>query len=91
MKTETPPPPTVSVFPIAVPLAVAHLKERLQHDYEWAYPGLEEIIRLVIAEEEVRAWDLSPFPHLFLSDLVDAHLARLGLPPSAESVLAEAC
>ena len=50
----------------------------------WAYPGLDEIIRLVIAEEEARAWDLSSFPHLLLPDLVETHLAQLGLP-SAET------
>ena len=82
MNAETTIHPTVTVFPGAVALAVAELKERLQHDYERAYPGLEEIIRLVVAEEEAHAWNLSPFPHLFLPDLVEAHLAKLGLEPT---------
>lgn len=60
--------------------AVADLKLRLQHDYERAYPELGEIIHLVIEEEEANAWELS-FPHLFLSDLVEAHVARLNLQP----------
>ena len=97
-------PSPVAPFPRAVVLAIAHLKERLQYDYDRAYPGLDEIIRLVIAEEEARAWDLSSFPHLLLPDLVETHLAQLGLPsaetrhetiltalPRAELVLAEAC
>lgn len=81
MKTEMSLPP-VMVFPRAVALAVAHLKEHLQHQFEHTYPGLDEIIRLVIAEEEVRAWELSAFPHLFLPDLVEAHLTKLGLDPA---------
>jgi hypothetical protein len=67
----------------AVPLpaiagAVADLKARLQHDYEQAYPALAEIIHLVIEEEEAKAWALS-FPHLFLPDLVEAHIEKLNL------------
>ncbi|MGH7936443.1 MAG: hypothetical protein ACREF8_05495 [Chthoniobacterales bacterium] len=60
--------------------AVADLKERLRHDYEQAYPELSEIIHLVLDEEEANAWKLS-FPHLFLPDLVEAHVARLNLQP----------
>ena len=84
MKTETIL-PSITVFPRAVALAVGHLKEHLQHDYARAYPGLDEIIRLVIDEEESRAWDLSAFPHLFLPDLVEAHLEQLGLHPAGTS------
>jgi len=73
--------PSIAVFPRAVALAVRDLKEYLQHEYARAYPGLDEIIRLVIEEEESRAWDLSAFPHLFLPDLVEAHLEQLGLHP----------
>ena len=96
--------PSITVFPKAVALAVAHLKEHLQHEYARAYPGLDEIIRLVIEEEESRAWDLSAFPHLFLPDLVEAHLTKLGLDPAGtrredlplpaiarEPILAAAC
>jgi hypothetical protein len=61
--------------------AVSELKQRLQHDYEQAYPGLDDIIRIVLDEEEANAWELS-FPHLFLPDLVEAHIARLGLKPA---------
>ena len=63
-------------------MAVGRLKEHLLNQYARAYPGLDEIIRLVIDEEESRAWDLSAFPHLFLPDLVEAHLAQLGLEPA---------
>ena len=60
--------------------ALSDLKERLKYDYEQAYPGLGDIIQLVLDEEEANAWELS-FPHLFLPDLVEAHIAKLGLQP----------
>src|SRR3984893_753080 len=60
--------------------ALSELKDRLQHDYEQTYPGLGDIIRIVLDEEEANAWELS-FPHLFLPDLVEAHIAKLGLQP----------
>ena len=62
--------------------ALSELKNRLQQDYEQAYPGLGDIIRIVLDEEEANAWELS-FPHLFLPDLVEAHIAKLGLRPAA--------
>ena len=80
MKTETLL-PSIAVFPRAVALAIGDLKEHLHHAYAQTYPGLDEIIRLVIDEEESRAWGLSAFPHLFLPDLVEAHLEQLGLHP----------
>ena len=61
--------------------AILDLKKRLQQDYEQAYPGLGNVIRIVVDEEEERAWDLSSFPHLLLPDLVEAHIERLGLQP----------
>lgn len=61
--------------------AVSKLKNRLQRDYEEAYPGLGDLIRIVLDEEETNAWNLS-FPHLFLPDLVEAHIAQLGLQPA---------
>jgi hypothetical protein len=70
-----------AVFLQKLTAAVAELKEQLQHDYEQTYPGLGEIIRLVLDEEEAKAWDLSFFPHLFLPDMVEAHIATLGLEP----------
>ncbi len=60
--------------------ALSDLKKRLKDDYEQAYPGLGDIIQLVLDEEEANAWELS-FPHLFLPDLVEAHIAKLGLEP----------
>ena len=70
-----------AVFLHKLTAAVAELKEQLQHDYEQLYPGLGEIIRIVLEEEEAKAWELSFFPHLFLPDLVEAHIATLGLEP----------
>src|SRR5467141_3338874 len=61
--------------------AVSGLKNRLQRNYEQAYPGLGNVIRIVLDEEEERAWDLSSFPHLLLPDLVETHMERLGLQP----------
>jgi len=62
--------------------AVAILKNRLQAHYQRAFPGKTELVRAAIAEAEARAWHLSPFPHLFLPDLVEARLAELTLQPA---------
>ena len=72
---------TVSAFLQNLPSAVSKLKNRLQRNYEQIYPGLRDLIRIVLDEEEANAWKLSPFPHLLLPDLVDAHIAQLGLEP----------
>ena len=82
-----------AVFLHKLTAAVSELKERLLHDYEQLYPGLGEIIRIVIDEEEAKAWELSFFPHLFLPDIVDAHIATLGLEPAGtrrDNILAPA-
>jgi hypothetical protein len=81
MKTEEHSEPA-AVFLQKLTAAVAELKEQLQHDYEQTYPGLGEIIRLVLDEEEAKAWDLSFFPHLLLPDMVESHIATLGLEPA---------
>jgi len=70
-----------AVFLQTVTDAVSDLKDRLQQDYEQAYPGLGNVVQIVIDEEEQKAWDLSSFPHLLLPDLVEAHIERLGLQP----------
>jgi hypothetical protein len=70
-----------AVFPQTLTATVSKLKNRLQRDYEQAYPGLGDLVRIVLDEEEIRAWELS-FPHLFLPDLVEAHIAQLGLQPA---------
>ena len=70
------------VFLQTVSAAVTRLKQKLQQDYEQAYPGLRDIIHLILDEEETNAWELSLFPHLFLPDLVEAHVAKLGLQPA---------
>ncbi|HEY4255604.1 MAG TPA: hypothetical protein VGM66_00130 [Candidatus Udaeobacter sp.] len=82
MKTDQPK-QTAAVFLQTVSVAVAELKQRLQHDYEQAYPALREIIHIVLDEEEAKAWDLSSFPHLLLPELVEAHITNLNLQPAA--------
>jgi hypothetical protein len=81
MKTDQPKNPA-AVFLQTIAVAVAQLKQRLQRDYEQAYPNLREVIRLVLDEEEAKAWELTLFPHLLLPDLVDAHIANLNLQPA---------
>jgi hypothetical protein len=76
MKTDIQPEP---VFLQTVSVALGQLKQRLQQDYEQAYPDLREIIHLVLDEEETEAWELSLFPHLLLPDLVEAHIEKLNL------------
>jgi hypothetical protein len=82
MTTDQQPEVVTPVFLQTVSAAITQLKRRLQQDYEQTYPGLGEIIHLVLDEEEKKAWDLSLFPHLFLPDLVEAHVAKLGLQPT---------
>ena len=81
MKAEEHPEPT-AVFIRRIAAAISELKEQLQQNYERKYPGLREIIRIVLDEEEAKAWELSFFPHLFLSDMVEAHIVTLGLEPT---------
>jgi hypothetical protein len=71
-----------ALSPNLVSGALARLKQRLQRDYEHAYPALREIVHLVLDEEESKAWELSSFPHLLLPDLVEAHIAKLNLQPA---------
>src|SRR2546422_8445814 len=80
MKTDQNPDPA-PVFPQIVTNAVSKLKNRLQQEYERTYPDLGDLVRIVLDEEEAKAWELS-FPHLFLPDLVEAHITRLGLRPA---------
>jgi hypothetical protein len=70
----------VPIFLATLSSVISQLKNRLQQQYERAYPGLGDIIRYVIDEEESAARDLCfPFPHLVLPDMVEAHFAQLGL------------
>ena len=82
MQTDQPPETATLVFLQTVSAAVTQLKQKLQQDYERVYPDLGEIIHLIVDEEEAKAWELSLFPHLFLPDLVEAHVAKLGLQPA---------
>ena len=70
-----------AVFLQSLTGAILDLKDQLQQDYERTYPGLGNVVRIVLDEEEERAWDLSSFPHLLLPDLVETHMERLGLQP----------
>jgi hypothetical protein len=70
-----------AVFLQTVTAAILDLKNRLQQDYEQTYPGLGNVVRIVLDEEEEKAWDLSSFPHLLLPDLVEMHMERLDLQP----------
>jgi hypothetical protein len=81
MQTEQQP-ETALVFLQTVSAAITQLKQKLQQDYERVYPDLRDTIHLVLDEEEAKAWELSLFPHLLLPDLVEAHVARLGLQPA---------
>ena len=54
MKTDDLINPT-AVFPSIVSIGLARLKQRLQQDYERAYPDLREIVHLVLDEEESKA------------------------------------
>ena len=88
MKTDLQIQPTKAVFLQTVGIALGNLKQRLRHEYERAYPDLREIIHLILDEEELRAWELTLFPHLVLPDLVEAHVAQLNLEPVHAEVLA---
>jgi hypothetical protein len=82
MKTNQPNQAPAVVFLQTVSVALAQLKQRLQQDYEQAYPDLGQIIHIVLNEEEARAWELTLFPHLLLPDMVEMHLASLNLQPA---------
>ena len=81
MKTANTIDPTRTAFVQSVASALTALKSRLQLEYERAYPQLREIVRLVVEQEEARAWSLSAFPHLIFPDLVDSHIRKLSLQP----------
>jgi hypothetical protein len=82
MQPDQQPETATAVFLQTVSAAVTQLKQKLQKDYEQAYPGLREIIHLVLDHEETRARELSLFPHLLLPDLVEAHITKLDLRPA---------
>src|SRR5215471_2527310 len=82
MKTE--PNQSKAVFLQTMSVARAHLKLRLQREYQQAYsdyPDLHRLIRIVVDAEEANARELTSFPHLLLPDLVETHLASLNLHP----------
>jgi hypothetical protein len=64
-------------------VALGDLKVRLQARYERRFPDEGFRIRKAIEEAEMEAWS-TPFPHLFLPDLAEEAIARLGVPASLE-------
>jgi hypothetical protein len=82
MTTDQQPEAVTADFLQTVSAAITQLKQQLQRDYEQAYPGLREIVHLVLDEEETKAWELSLFPHLLLPDLVEARIEKLNLQPA---------
>jgi len=80
MKTDQPQEPA-PIFVEMVSVALGRLKKRLQRSYQKAYPDSAEIIHRVIDEEEAKAREISFFPHLVLSDLVDERIGKLGWQP----------
>jgi hypothetical protein len=75
-------PESATAFPQMVSVALGRLKERLQENYQQAYPDLGDIIHLLLDVEEAKARELSSFPHLFLPDLVEASIAILRMVPA---------
>ena len=80
MKTDQQEP--APIFAQMVSVALGRLKKRLQRYYQKAYPDSGEIIHRMIDEEEAKAREISFFPHLILSDLVDERIGKLGLQPA---------
>jgi hypothetical protein len=65
---------------------ITALKERLRADYEARFPTQKRLVREILDEAETVAW-LTPFPHLFLPDLVEAGVGqRVPKSPGAGSV-----
>jgi hypothetical protein len=78
MKTDQPQ-ERAPTFAQMVSTALGRLKKRLQRYYQKAYPDSGEILHRMIDEEEAKAREISFFPHLFLPDLVDERIRKLGL------------
>src|ERR1700751_1609534 len=81
MKTDQPQEPA-PIFAQMVSVVLGRLKKRLQRYYQKAYPDSGEIIHRMIDEEETKAREISFFPHLILSDLVEERIGKLGLQPA---------
>jgi hypothetical protein len=77
MITSSTEPDALDVFCNRLVIALDDLKVRLRAHYGSRFPGEERLIRKAIGEAEVLAWR-TQFPHLFLPDLVEEAMARLG-------------
>ena len=78
-------------FAQIVSLAIGRLKKRLQHYYQKAYPDSGEIIHLLLDQEETKAREISFFPHLILSDLVETKIAELESSGPKRTTARSAC
>lgn len=83
MTTQRAEPDAFDIFYGRVTAALIDLKVRLQVQYERRFPGEGSRIRDAIEEAEVAAWQ-TPFPHLFLPDLVEEAIARLAVSSTPE-------
>ena len=64
-------------------VALEDLKARLLARYARRFPGEGSRIRKAIEEAEMEAWS-TPYPHLFLPDLAEEAIARLGVSARLE-------
>ena len=78
MTTSSIEPDALDPFCNRLVIALDDLKARLQAHYENRFPGEEHLVRKAIEEAEALAWR-TQFPHLFLPDLVEEAMARLGV------------
>jgi len=90
MKTPHLPDPAPA-FPHMVSVALSQLKQRLQQDYQKAYPDSGEIIQLVLDQEEAKAREISFFPHLIMPDLVETKIAELESSGPKRTTASSAC
>jgi hypothetical protein len=77
MTTSSTEPDALDPFCNRLVIALDELKVRLQEHFEGRFPGEGRLIRKAIEEAEALAWR-TQFPHLFLPDLVEEAMARLG-------------
>ena len=71
------------MFRNSLVIALDDLKVRLQAHYECRFPGKGRLIREAIGEAEELAWR-TQYPHLFLPDLVEETMTRLGASGTQE-------
>jgi hypothetical protein len=80
MKTNQPNQARAVVFLQTVSVALAQLKQRLQQDYEQAYPDLARVFASSLMQRS-QSLGTNIVSALLLPDMVEAHLASLNLRP----------